>query len=334
MQRRSTLAVISRGLIIAAVSSFMGLITLAPTQGLAQAYPNKTIWLVVPFAPGGAVDRIGRVVAQKLTEQLGQPVLVENKPGASANLGAERVAQAAPDGYTLLLAANGLATNVSLFPNLTFNAETDFAPVIKIGSSPVVLVVPANSPYQSVGALIEAGRKDAKALSYASTGSGSSNHLAAEMLRSVTGIEALHVAYKGGAPALTDLMNGQVSFMLINPLEILSHVKSGRLRALAVAGTSRISQLPDVPTMAEAGIRNYSASVWWAVFAPAKTPADLVTRLNGEIRKALAADSVAQTLAELGVGLEPGSPADLAAFFRQEINLWGGIIKSAGIKPD
>ena len=202
----------------------------------AQGFPNKPLHIVVPFAPGGAVDTIARVIGQRMSEQMGQPMIVENHPGASANIGAELVAKAAPDGYTLLLGANGLATNMTLFPKLSFDALRDFAPIGRVGYAPVVLVTPVGFPAKSLKELLAMAREQPGKLTYASAGNGSSNHLAGEMLRIAAGIDVLHVPYKGGAPALTDLLGGRISYMLRNPIEVLPHVKSQRLRALELGG--------------------------------------------------------------------------------------------------
>ena len=304
------------------------------TPVLAQGYPAKPVKIVVPFAPGGAVDTIARVIGQKMSEQMGQPVIVENHPGASANIGAELVAHAPADGYTLLLGANGVATNMTLFPKLTFNALTDFAPIGRVGYAPVVLVVPVGFPAKSLKELLTMAREQPGKLSYASAGNGSSNHLAGEMLKAAAGIDVLHVPYKGGAPALTDLLGGRISYMLLNPVEVLPHVKSQRLRALAVGADKRIAILPDVPTVAEAGLPGYEASVWWGLLAPAKTPKDIVDKLNAEMNKAMADPSVHARLTELGVVFSPGTPQQFGDFVKAEVDKWAKVIKASGIQAD
>ena len=300
----------------------------------AQAYPNKAVRIVVPFAPGGAVDAIARVVGQRVSDQVAQPVLIDNRPGASANLGAELVAKATPDGYTLLMGANGLATNVTLFPKLSFDALKDFAPVARIGYAPVVLVVANDSPFKSLKDLIAAAKKDPGKLSYASAGNGSSNHLAGEMLKHDAGIDALHVPYKGGAPALTDLLGGRISFMLLNSVEVLPQIRGNRLRALAIGTQQRIPLFKDVPTMAEAGLPGYEASVWWGLVAPAKTPKEVVAKFNAETNKALADPALRTTLSEMGVVITPGSPEQFGEFLKAEVTRWGTVIKSANIQAD
>ena len=290
--------------------------------------------IVVPFPPGGAVDTVARVVGQKMSDQMGQPVIVDNRPGASANLGADVVAKSAPDGYTILLGANGLATNPTLFSNLTFDALKDFAAIGRVGYAPVVLVVPADSPLKSLQDLIAAAKAKPGSLTYASAGNGSSNHLAGELFKSAAGIDALHVPYKGGAPALTDLLGGRISFMLLNPVEVLPHVKAQKLRALAVASDKRLTILPDAPTMAEAGLAGFEASVWWGFVAPAKTSREAIVRLNAELNKALADPGVREKLGVLGVVFTPGTPEQFATFLAAETDKWAKVIKSAKITAD
>lgn len=310
-------------------------IALPSFRASAQAkYPSQAIRLVVPFAAGGAVDTVGRSVGEKLGKQLGQTVIVDNRPGANANIGTEAVAKAAPDGYTLLVAANGVVTNNTLYPNLRFNGLRDFAPISRLGSAPLVLVVPASSPFKSVKDLIEAAKAKPGDLTYASAGNGSSGHLAGALLASVGGFEALHVAYKGGSPALVDLIAGRISFMLLNPLEVLTHVQSGKLKALAVSAPARIPMLPDVPTMAEAGQPKFDASVWWTLLAPAGTPKDIIARLNTETRAALADPGVRERLGALGATITPSSPEECAAFLKSEAAKWEQVIRAAHIQGD
>lgn len=307
---------------------------LVPIAALAQTYPAKPIRIIVPFAAGGAVDVVARVVGQRMSEQMGNPVIVEDKPGASANLGAEYVAKSAPDGYTLLLGANGLATNMTLFHHLGFDTEKDFAPIARVGYAPLVLVVEASSPIKSLKDLIAMAKAQPGALSYGSAGNGGAAHLASELLKHTAKIDVLHVPYKGGAPAMTDLMGGRISFMLNNPVEVLANIKSGRLRALAVASAKRIPMLPDVPTFAEAGLPGYTASVWWGLVAPVKTPKDIVTKLSSEAIKALDDPGVKEKLARLGAVVDPAGPEEFGRFLKEEIDKWAGVIKTAGIHAD
>jgi len=317
-----------------AIAVLLGVAVLAPLTAQAQPYPNHPIKIVVPYAAGGAVDIIARNIGQPLSEALKQPVIVDNRPGASANIGMEAVAKATPDGYTLLMASNGIATNMALFPSLPFDGRRDFAPIAKIGYAPLVIVVPASSPVKSLKDLIAMAKAEPGKLTYASAGNGSSGHLAGELLKSTTKIDVLHVPYKGGAPAITDLLGERITFMPINPVEVIANIRAGRLRALAVASDKRFPLLPDVPTAAEAGLAGYEASVWWGLVAPSKTPPDLVRKLNAETNKALANPVIAGKLSELGVVVTPGSPDEFAAFVKAQTELWSGVIKSAKIQPD
>jgi tripartite-type tricarboxylate transporter receptor subunit TctC len=325
--------IILRRTIHALLWACTGLIISTSPAG-AQSYPNKPLHIVVPFAPGGAVDTIARVIGQRMSEQLGQPVIVDNHPGASANIGAELVAKAAPDGYTVLLGANGLATNMTLFPKLSFNALTDFAPVGRVGYAPVILVTPVGFPAKSLKELLAMAKEQPGKLTYASAGNGSSNHLAGEMLKIAAGIDVLHVPYKGGAPALTDLLGGRISYMLLNPVEVLPHVKSQRLRALAVGSDRRVAIFPDVPTVSEADLPGYEAAVWWGFVAPAKTPKDVIVKLNAELNKAMAEPAVRDKLTELGVVFSPGTPEQFGEFLKAEVDKWARVIKASGIQAD
>ena len=312
----------------------LGTALLASLTVQAQPYPTRLIKIIVPYAAGGAVDIVARTIGQPLAEALKQPVIVDNRPGASANIGMEMAAKAAPDGYVLLMASNGIATNMALFPDLTFDGRRDFAPIAKIGYAPLVIVVPVSSPVKSMKDLIAMAKAEPGKLTYASAGNGSSGHLAGELLKSTAKIDVLHVPYKGGAPAITDLLGERISFMPINPVEVMAHIRGGRLRALAVASDKRFPLLPDVPTVTEAGLSGYEASVWWGLVAPAKTPPEIVRQLNAEINKVLANPANANKLSELGVVVTPGTPDQFAAFIKSQTELWSGVVKTAGIKPD
>jgi len=318
-----------RGLAVAAA-----VLALLPLSARADSYPDKPIHMVVPFAAGGAVDVVARIVGQALSERVKQPVIVENKPGASSNIGMGFVAKAAPDGYTLLMASNGIATNNALFPDLAFNGRKDFAPVARIGYAPLVFVVPEQSPDKTLAALIADAKAHPGKLAFGSAGNGTSGHLAGELFKSAAGIDVLHVPYKGGSPAITDLLGQRLSFMPINPIEVLGHIKAGRLRALAVASDKRLPYLPDVPTAAEAGLPGFQATVWWGVVAPARTPPAVVAHLNAEINQALADPAVAKRLEDAGVVITPQTPAQFGQFIGTETELWSRVIKSAGIKAN
>jgi tripartite-type tricarboxylate transporter receptor subunit TctC len=311
----------------------LGTVLVAPATAHAQPYPNRPIKIIVPYAAGGAVDIVARTIGQPLAEALKQPVIVDNRPGASANIGMEMVAKATADGYTLLMASNGIATNGALFPNLGFDGR-DFAPIAKIGYAPLVIVVPASSPAKSLKDLIAMATAEPGKLTYASAGNGSSGHLAGELLKSTAKVDILHVPYKGGAPAITDLLGERISLMPINPVEAMAHIRAGRLRALAVASDKRFPLLPDVPTAAEAGLPGYESSVWWGLVAPAKTSPEIVRQLNAETNKALANPVIANKLGELGIVVTPGAIDQFAAFIKSQTELWSDVVKSAGIKPD
>jgi tripartite-type tricarboxylate transporter receptor subunit TctC len=312
----------------------LGVALLAPLTVHGQAYPRRLIKIIVPYPAGGAVDIVARTIGQPLAEALKQPAIVDNRPGASANIGMEMVAKATPDGYTLLMASNGIATNMALFPSLTFDGRRDFAPIAKIGYAPLVIVVPVSSPFKSLKELIAIAKAEPGKLTYASAGNGSSGHLAGELLKSMAKIDVLHIPYKGGAPAITDLLGERISFMPINPVEVIAHIRAGRLRALAVASDKRFPLLPDVPTVAEAGLAGYDASVWWGLVAPVKTPPEIVRQLNAETNRALANPEIANKLSSLGVVVTPGTPDQFAAFIKAQTELWSGVIKAAGIQPD
>jgi tripartite-type tricarboxylate transporter receptor subunit TctC len=307
---------------------------LSPFAAHAQPYPDRPIKIVVPYAAGGAVDIVARSIGQPLAEALKQPVIVDNRPGASANIGMELVAKAAPDGYTLLMASNGIATNMALFSNLKFDGRRDFSPIAKIGYAPLVIVVPSSSPIRSLQDLIAMARSQPGKLTYATAGNGSSGHLAGELLKSAAKIDVLHIPYKGGAPAITDLLGERISFMPINPVEVIAHIRGGRLRAIAVASDKRFPLLPDVPTTAEAGLPGFEASVWWGLVAPATASPEIIRQLNADTNQALTNPATASRLSELGVVVTPGTSEQFAAFIKAQTELWAGVIKSARIEPD
>lgn len=305
---------------------------LAAPAAMAQA--GKPLHIVVPFAAGGAVDVVARAVGQRMSELMSGPVVVDDRPGANGNIGADAVAKSAADGTTVLIAANGLAANVTLFRSLPFDARTDFAPVARVGYAPLVLVVAADSPVKSLKELLALARSKPGSLNYGSAGNGTSQHLATELLRLQTGIVVVHVPYKGGAPAVTDLMGGRLSFFITNPIEVLANIQAGRLRALAVGSPKRLPLLPEVPTFAEAGVPGYEATVWWGLFAPAKTPKDAVAKLGAETLKALEDPGVREKLAALGAIVDPLGPEAFDRFFRDEIEKWAKVIKASGMQPD
>ena len=305
-----------------------------PVAAQVRDFPSHALKIVVPFAPGGAVDSVARVVGARLSEQVRQPVVVENKPGANANLGAQAVATSPADGYTMLLGANGLATNPTLEKNLPFDPLKDFTPVALVGYAPLVLVVPSAHPAKSVKDLVALSKAKPGTFNYGSAAVGGSGHLATELLKSATGLDAQHVAYKGGAPALTDLIAGRLDLMLINPLEAAPHVKAGKLRALAVTGKARIKSLPDVPTFDEAGVKDFDASVWWGFLVPAKTPPDITARLGTEILQALQDAAVREKLEQMGAVVAPLDGPAFGRFLADETRKWAKVIREAKITAD
>ncbi|EHP39935.1 ABC transporter substrate-binding protein [Cupriavidus basilensis OR16] len=323
MLRRPYLA----GLLAAALS-------LGAAAASAETYPAKPIRLVVPYAAGGAVDIVARSVGQKMSVLLKQPIIVDNRPGASTNIGMDAVSKAAPDGYTIMMASNSLATNAALFAKLPFDPTRDFTPVARIGQAPLVLVVPAKSSVTSLKDLVSQAQAQPGKLSYASAGNGSSGHLAGELFKEAAHIDVLHVPYKGGAPAITDLLGERIAFMPINPLEVITHIRAGTLRAVAVASDQRTPLLPGVPTSREQGLPGFSASVWWGLVAPAKTPPAVVRELNTAANTALADPDVRKQLMQLGVTILPGTPEAFGLFVRSETSTWNGVIRKAGITAD
>jgi tripartite-type tricarboxylate transporter receptor subunit TctC len=298
-------------------------------------YPSKPILMIVPFAPGASTDITARTVAEKLTEAWKQPVVVENRPGASGNIGTDLVAKAAPDGYTLIMGAIGThATNVSLYKKMPYDTLNDFAPVAHVSNVSLVLVVHPSLKVNSVKELIAYAKANPGKLTYASGGNGASQHLAMELFKNMTGTEMLHIPYKGSAPSLSDLLGGRVQLMFADMPLVLSHIKSGTLRALSVGDLKRSPALPDIPTTDEAGLAGYQAAAWYGVFAPARTPKEIVTKLNREIAKLLTLNDVKTRFASLGAQAVGGSPEDFRRFQESEMRRWAKVIKAANITID
>ncbi len=309
-------------------------IALAPTAGWAQAWPSRPLRLVVPFAAGaGILDIMARLVSAPLSEALGQQIVVDNKPGAGGNVGSEIAAKSAPDGYTLLIGGPALVVSPFLYARPGYDPIADFEPIGLINSAPLMLVVHPSLPVKSVAELIAYGRANPGKLNYGSGGVGATPFLATELMKSLAGFDATHVPYKGGAPALADLVAGQLSFMIENVPGTLPFVRDGKLRALAVTELHRSPLVPDLPTMQEAGVKGYEVIGWNGLFAPIKTPPEIVARLRSELAKVLASAPVKEQMAKLGA--EPGTldAKTFAAFVKAERDRWGKIIRDKGIQP-
>ena len=285
--------------------------------GTANAqYPAKPLRLIVPFAPGGSTDIFARLIAERAQAPLGQPVVVENRAGAAGNIGAEAVVRSAPDGYTLLMATTGvMAINNALYKNMTYDAAKDLEPVLYVASITNVLIVPPDSPAKSVAELIALAKKEPGKLTFASSGAGASTHMSAELFKSMAGIDILHVPYKGSGPAMPDLMSGRVSMMFENAPGAVSHIKAGKLRALAQTGLKRSSALPEVPTVAESGVPGYESLSWSGIAVPAGTPRVVIDRLNKDLNSILAMADMRQKLAEQGADAIGGAPEAFAASY-------------------
>ena len=312
------------GLCLAWVSALCG----------AQTYPAKPIKVVVGYAPGGAVDIVARTVGQSLSSSMGQPVVVENKPGAGTNIAVKSVIAAEPDGYTLMMAANALAANMSLYKPAPFDAERDLVPVSMIGRVPVVIATGAQSGIGSLAKLLEMGKNKATPLSFASPGNGSTPHMAVELFARAAGISLLHVPYRGGSPAITDTIGGQVPLVAVNALEVLPHARSGKLKVLEVLSPNRTSNFPDVPTIAESGFPGFEASVWYGLVAPAATPKPIVQKLHAEVQKALQTQEVRERMTAVGGEVVPATAEQFGALIRSERQRYEKLVREANIQPN
>jgi len=312
----------------------LAFVAVAGSTAQAQSYPNRPIRVVVPFSPGGAVDGPMRLIAQELSKRLGQGVIVENKPGAGATIGSEIVAKAAPDGYTLLLASQTNAISATLYPQLSFDPVKDFAPVSLIGREPGVLVVHPSLPVTTLRDFIAYVKARPGQIDYASSGNGSGQHLFAALLASMTGMKMNHIPYRGSGQATTDLIGGQVQMSMPGMAGMLGHIRSGKLRALAVTGARRAPQLPDVPTVAEAGVPGYEAYVWLGLLAPKATPTTVIDKLHREILEVLAGDEVKRYMANASIEVVGSTPAEFGAFFHAEKDRWAKIVRETGAKVD
>jgi tripartite-type tricarboxylate transporter receptor subunit TctC len=304
-------------------------------QADAQIYPSRTVKIVVPATPGGAIDLIARTLAEKLTASLGQPVVVENKPGASNNLGTDFVAKSPPDGYTLVIVASSHATNKHLFKALPYDPVKDFAPVVYTHVVPLVLAVHPSVPATSVAELTQWLKANPNKASYGTSGPGSSLHMAAELYMSMTGTKMQQVPYKGSSAAHPDLLAGRTSLIFDTLPAIRGHVKSGAVRGLAVATLKRSSAMPELPAVSETpGMAGYDATTWGGILGPAGTPKEAVAKLNGAINAALQLEDVRLRLTGAGIEIQGGTPAQFAAVIQSEVDKWGRVVKEAGIQPE
>ena len=309
------------------------LMILVATGAYGQSYPVKPVRLIAPYPPGGSIDIVARLVGQKLTEAFGQQFVIENRSGASGNIGTDYVAKAAPDGYTLLLSgAPPLAANIHLFAKLPFDPVRDFAPIIRIANQPNVLVLHPSVPARNVKELIALANSRPGTLNFGSGGIGASQHISAELFMMITGTKMVHVVYKGGGPAMVELVGGQIDLMIETAPSAIPYVKAGKLKALAVTSLQRFGMLPDVPTMDEAGVKGYEFVSWMGLVAPAGVSREIVQRLNAEVQKIISGD-LRKRLTELGLDVVGGTPEQFAAYIREDSAKYAKLVKAANIKP-
>ena len=299
----------------------------------AQSYPTRPVRIIVGFAPGGATDIMARLIGQWLSERLGQQFIVENRPGAASNIGTEVVVNAPPDGYTLLVVTSVNTVNATLYERLNFNLVGDIAPVASLHREPFVVAVNPSVPVKTIPEFITHAKANPDRINMASAGVGSGNHIAGELFKMMTGVKLVHVPYRGGGPALVDLLGGQVQVLFATMSSSIEYIRGGKLRALAVTTATRSPALPDVPTVAEF-VPGYESSFWTGVGAPKNTPTEIVDKLNDEINSALADPKMKARLAELGATALPGSPADFGKFIAEETEKWGKVVKFSGAKAD
>ncbi|MGV3572388.1 MAG: tripartite tricarboxylate transporter substrate binding protein [Ramlibacter sp.] len=325
-RRRLTLGTIAGAALLAA----------APFAASAQApYPSKPINLVVPFSAGGTTDILARIVGEALKKELGQPVVIDNRAGAGGNIGGALAAKAAPDGYTLFMGTVGThAINASLYKKMPFDPTKDFAPLTRVAMVPNLLVAHPSRPYKNVKELIAYAKANPGKVNFGSSGSGSSIHLSGELFNALAKVDMIHIPYKGSAPAVTDLVGGQIDLMFDNMPSAIQHVRSGRLRPLAVTTAKRSPELPDVPTIAEAGVPGYEATSWFGMFTTAGTPAPVVARLNAALVKVLADPEVKKKFAEQGAEAIGEKPEQFAEFIRKESAKWSQVVKASGATAD
>ncbi len=315
----------------------LGLVAPGPAAAQSVTFPTQPIRLIVGFPAGGASDVAARAIASQMTTQLGQQVVVENKPGAASNIGAEFVAKSKPDGYTLLLGTISTSINGSLYKNLNYNPSTDFVAVSQIASTAFLLVSNPNSPYKTVADIISAAKKaqgSAQLPDYATAGNGSGSHLFTELFASMAGIKLNHIPYRGAAPAVADVMGGQVPITFDNILTTLAQTKSGKLHAIAVSTKARSKVAPEIPTIAESGVPGYDATAWFGIFAPKGTPTPIVNKLAESIQAAVRTQAVTDVLLKSGAEPVGSTPAEFDAFYKSEVAKWAQVVKNANVKID
>jgi tripartite-type tricarboxylate transporter receptor subunit TctC len=307
----------------------------AAFPAIAQDWPTKPVTFVVPFPPGGSVDPLARLVSAKLTDALKQQFIVENKPGASGSIGTAFVAKAKPDGYTFVFVFDTHAVNPSLIQGMQFDTARDLAPVMQVGTAPMVVATAAAKPYKNWGDVIKAAKARPDSVSFGSIGNGSLGHLTMILVQQATGMKLVHVPYKGGGPMITDAVGGQIELGVASVAAISPHVKSGKLRALAVTGQKRSQSMPEVPSLSELGLPGFNALAWWGIFAPAGTPKPVIDKFHAELVKALGQADLRKTLTEtLGMDLVVSTPEAQQKFLLDEMARWGKVVKDNGIKPD
>jgi tripartite-type tricarboxylate transporter receptor subunit TctC len=304
------------------------------SRALGAGWPAKPVRVVVPFTPGGSTDITARLVSNRLQEVWGQSVVVENKPGAGGNIAADMVAHSDPDGYTIFISGPGMATNQFLYPQLSYDSVADFAPVTMLITQPNLMCVPNSSPAKSVREFIDYCNQNKGKVTYASSGNGTTLHLSGELFKRLAKVEMTHIPYRGGAPAINDLIPGRVDVIFDNMPSILSHVKAGTLRGLAVTTKERVAVVSDLPTIAESGVPGFDVFSWFAFFVPARTPPDVIARINADTNAALAYAPVKSRFEELGANPKGSTQAELAAFLKSEIDKWGPVIREAKIKVE
>ena len=314
-----------------AVGFFLALMT---SMLWAQSWPTKPVRMIIAFPPGGPTDLVSRVLAQKLSEQLGQQVIVDNKPGAGGNIAAELAARAAPDGYTIFYNTSAIVIGPALYGKVNYDTLKDFAPVLLTASVPMVLVVNPQLPARSVKEFVDLAKTRSGALNYSSSGTGTITHLASAMMSTQTGIQTQHIPYKGSAPGLVDLASGQTQFMIDTINTVLPYVRDNRLRGLAVTSAKRSPLLPDLPTLAEAGISGFEAAAWQGIVVPTGTPNEIVQKLNAEVNKALTHPDIRSRLAAQGADILGGTPAEYATYLRSEMPRWAKAVKDSGAKAE